>query len=193
MSIRHSILAILAEAPSYGYELRAEFERRTGAARPLNIGQVYTTLARLERDGGVRKGLPDAQGHIFWTITAAGRDELADWFGSPVLRESVDRDELFLKLALAATSPGVDAAALLRVQREAAQARLATLRREEADQDSEPEHPCALGRVLIADARREDAEAELRWLDLVEARLTAAADRARPHPSSTAAREVRHG
>ena len=48
MSIRHSLLALLQDKPRYGYQLRVEFEDRTGSAWPLNIGQVYTTLARLE-------------------------------------------------------------------------------------------------------------------------------------------------
>ena len=51
MSIRQAMLAILEQGPMYGYQLRAEFEQRTGATWPLNIGQVYTTLTRLERDG----------------------------------------------------------------------------------------------------------------------------------------------
>ncbi len=51
MSVRHSLLALLEEGPRYGYQLRSEFEHRTAAAWPLNVGQVYSTLARLERDG----------------------------------------------------------------------------------------------------------------------------------------------
>ncbi|KPM55065.1 PadR family transcriptional regulator [Frankia sp. R43] len=51
MSVRNGLLALLAERPMYGYQLRAEFEARTGSTWPLNIGQVYTTLRRLERDG----------------------------------------------------------------------------------------------------------------------------------------------
>ncbi|MDH4147522.1 MAG: PadR family transcriptional regulator, partial [Acidimicrobiia bacterium] len=51
MSIRHGLLALLSEGPKYGAQLRTEFEERTGATWPLNVGQVYTTLSRLERDG----------------------------------------------------------------------------------------------------------------------------------------------
>src|SRR5690349_4937144 len=51
MSVRQALLALLEEGPMYGYQLRSEFERRTGATWPLNVGQVYTTLTRLERDG----------------------------------------------------------------------------------------------------------------------------------------------
>ena len=51
MSIRHALLALLSEGPKYGLQLRQEFEARTGEVWPLNVGQVYTTLQRLERDG----------------------------------------------------------------------------------------------------------------------------------------------
>ncbi len=49
--VRHALLALLSEGPKYGPQLRQEFEARTGEVRPLNVGQVYTTLQRLERDG----------------------------------------------------------------------------------------------------------------------------------------------
>ena len=65
MSVKQALLALLEEGPMYGYQLRAEFEQRTGATWPLNVGQVYTTLARLERDGlveGDRRA--DAEGHV---------------------------------------------------------------------------------------------------------------------------------
>ena len=51
MSVRHALLALLSEGPKYGLQLREEFEARTGEIWPLNVGQVYTTLQRLERDG----------------------------------------------------------------------------------------------------------------------------------------------
>ena len=51
MSVRHALLALLSEGPKYGLRLRQEFEARTGEMWPLNVGQVYTTLQRLERDG----------------------------------------------------------------------------------------------------------------------------------------------
>src|SRR5271168_1957326 len=51
MSVRHALLALLSEGPKYGLQLREEFEANTGQVWPLNVGQVYTTLQRLERDG----------------------------------------------------------------------------------------------------------------------------------------------
>src|SRR5579862_6222018 len=57
MSVRHALLALLSEGPKYGLQLREEFEANTGQVWPLNVGQVYTTLQRLERDGLVMKVL----------------------------------------------------------------------------------------------------------------------------------------
>ncbi len=51
MSVRHALLALLSEGSKYGLQLRQEFEARTGEVWPLNVGQVYLTLQRLERDG----------------------------------------------------------------------------------------------------------------------------------------------
>src|SRR3712207_4287599 len=106
MSIRLSILALLEEAPRYGYQLRAEFEARTGGTWPLNVGQVYSTLARLERDGlvaPVESRDADAGDHVNYAITGAGRREVAGWFATPVERSTPARDELAIKLALAVT------------------------------------------------------------------------------------------
>jgi len=94
MSVRQSLLAILDQGPCYGYQLRAEFDRRTGSTWPLNVGQIYNTLDRLERDGLVTKDDVDAQGHVFWRITDAGSAEVAAWLGSPVERVPGTRDEL---------------------------------------------------------------------------------------------------
>ena len=61
MSVEHGLLALLERGTRYGYQLRTEFEHATGGTWPLNIGQVYTTLSRLERDGLVR-ALPESDG-----------------------------------------------------------------------------------------------------------------------------------
>ena len=120
MSIRHGLLALLERGPSHGYQLRADFDAATGETWPLNVGQVYTTLDRLERDGLVAQdGPPDADGRIAYRITDAGRDAVRTWFTSPVPRQGAPRDELAIKLALAVTTPGVDVVALVQTQRRA--------------------------------------------------------------------------
>ena len=101
MSVRQSLLAILDQGPCYGYQLRGEFDRRTGSTWPLNVGQIYNTLDRLERDGLVEKADHGDEGQIYYLITDAGRTEVASWLGSPVLRSSATRDELAIKLVAA--------------------------------------------------------------------------------------------
>ena len=108
MSIRHSLLALLQDRPRYGYQLRTEFEDRTGSSWPLNIGQVYTTLDRLERDGLVRNDGGDGEGHVMYSITAAGRTEVSGWFAPRWHAANPPRNELAIKLALGLTLPGVD-------------------------------------------------------------------------------------
>ncbi|ALX66709.1 PadR family transcriptional regulator [Microbacterium sp. XT11] len=172
MSVRQSLLAILDQGACYGYQLRHEFDRRTGSTWPLNVGQIYNTLERLERDGLVSRGAQDEHGHVFWQITDAGRAEAAAWLSSPVLRSTGARDELAIKLSLAATLPGADVVALLRRQRAASTERVALLRALSApDQGDDAEQ---LARALIVDAMILAAEAELQWLDHVERRLALA-------------------
>ena len=117
MSVRHGLLALLAEGPSYGYQLRTRLEARTGGTWPLNIGQVYTTLSRLERDGLVAAAEEDGQST--YRITDAGRAGVAAWFASPVERSAPARDELAIKLALAVGSPMADVRQVVQVQRSA--------------------------------------------------------------------------
>lgn len=170
MSVRLSLLAILDQGPCYGYQLRHEFDRRTGSTWPLNVGQIYNTLERLERDGLVRRGDADEQGHVYWEITDAGSAEVDRWLSSPVVRAQAARDELAIKLAVAATLPGIDAAAAIRTQRDASALRLETLAdaRLPAAADEGPE---TLARSLVLESMIFAAEAEVRWLDHAAERL----------------------
>ena len=170
MSIRQSLLAILDQGPCYGYQLRTEFDRRTGSTWPVNVGQIYSTLERLERDGLVERSEIDADGQIHYSITAAGTTEVADWLGSPVVRSGATRDELAIKLAIAVTLPGVDIARVIQVQRGATLSTLQELTRAKNATDN-PESADELAGLLVLDSLIFAAEAEVRWLDLCEARL----------------------
>jgi DNA-binding PadR family transcriptional regulator len=170
MSVKQALLALLEEGPMYGYQLRAEFEQRTGSTWPLNVGQVYTTLTRLERDGLVEAAGTDGDGHEVYRLTEAGRGEVATWFTTPVPRTQPPRDELAIKLALAVTVPGVDVGAVIQQQRTATMGALqdyARLKRQAAADD--------LAWSLVLDSLVFAAEAEIRWLDHCEARLRRAA------------------
>jgi DNA-binding PadR family transcriptional regulator len=170
MSVRQSLLAILDQGPCYGYQLRAEFDRRTGSTWPLNVGQIYNTLERLDRDGLVEKGDTDDQGHVYWQITDAGRTEVRTWLGSPVTRSGGTRDELAIKLAVAATLPGVDVAQVIQTQRRASLAQLQELNRAKYA-GVDPDGPEELAWSLVVDSMIFSAEAEVRWLDHTEQRL----------------------
>lgn len=189
MSIRHGLLTLLGAGPRYGYELRAAFEKSTGATWPLNIGQVYTTLARLERDGLVRPLPEEDGGQRPYEITDAGRAEVARWFATPVARSDRPRDELIIKLALAVTTPGLDVQAVLQAQRSATMRSLQEYTRLKNTEDE----PADLSWRLVVDALVFQAEAEIRWLDHCEASLvrygTTAGGRAgqdRPLPATEA-------
>ena len=170
MSVRQSLLAILDQGPCYGYQLRAEFDRRTGSTWPLNVGQIYNTLERLERDGFVGKGDVDEQGHVYWEITDQGRAEVRAWLDSPVERAQGTRDELAIKLAVAATLPGVDVADVIHQQRRASLAQLQELNRA-TYAGANPDGPEELAWSLVVDSMIFAAEAEVRWLDHTEQRL----------------------
>src|SRR3954451_841020 len=172
MSIRHGLLALLERGPSHGYQLRAEFDAATGATWPLNVGQVYTTLDRLERDGLVAQdGDPDPDGRIAYRITDEGRRELTSWFASPVTRQGAPRDELAIKLALAVTTPGVGVVSVVQTQRSATMASLQELTRLKTRADDDLAWSLVLDHLLFR------AEAEIRWLAHCEARVTRAAAR----------------
>jgi transcriptional regulator, PadR family len=203
MSVRQSLLAILDQGPCYGYQLRAEFDRRTGSTWPLNVGQIYNTLDRLERDGLVDKRDVDEHGHVYWQITDAGSAATRAWLRSPVTRSHGTRDELAIKLAVAATLPGVDATELIRAQRTPSVEHLASLR---DATDAAPAGPEELARSLVVASMVFAAEAELRWLDHVEERLarhpehalalrlsTARPKRGRPAKAPDAGRVTRAG
>jgi DNA-binding PadR family transcriptional regulator len=173
MSVKHSLLALLEQGPMYGYQLRAEFERRTGGTWPLNVGQVYSTLTRLERDGLVIEQGSDAEGHVVYELTPGGRDEVAQWFATPVARTQPARDELAIKLALAVTVTGVDVGSMVQRQRSATMSSLQEYTRLKAG--AAGTEAADLAWSLVLDSLVFHAEAEIRWLDHCETRLRRAA------------------
>jgi DNA-binding PadR family transcriptional regulator len=182
MSIRNGILALLTERPMYGYQLRQEFESRTGSTWPLNIGQVYTTIARLERDALVEEDSRRDDGSVLYRLTEAGRLEADQWWTTPVKRGAPARDELAIKLALAVTAPGVDVTAVVQRQRTESLSALQEYTRLKRGVDDDQD----LSWQLVLESLVFAAEAEVRWLDHVEQRLAIAATRERhERPRST--------
>ncbi|WP_328582759.1 PadR family transcriptional regulator [Streptomyces sp. NBC_00370] len=172
MSIRHGLLALLERGPRYGSQLRTEFESRTGATWPLNVGQVYTTLSRLERDGMVEQDGEDGSGHALYAITDPGRAELNSWFRTPVDRSNPPRDELAIKLAMAVGAPGVDIREVIQSQRHhTVQAMQDYTRLKARALGTEPVNRDEVAWLLVLEQLIFQTEAEARWLDHCEARL----------------------
>lgn len=173
-SVGMGLLAILAEdESSYGLRLRNEFESRTGGVWPLNVGQVYTTLARLERDGLVREVASETEGQRPYQITEQGQEALRRWFLQPASSsEPPAREELAMKVALAARS-GV-AEQVIQAERKAAVQRLQRYIRLRTDSSTGPEDGSAgdIGWMFLLDSLMFQTEATVRWLEACEARLT---------------------
>jgi DNA-binding PadR family transcriptional regulator len=171
MSVRHALLALLSEGPKYGLQLREEFEARTGEVWPLNVGQVYTTLQRLERDGLVESdGTGDEGPQKGFRITAAGEEELAEWLRTPPDLSSPPRDELVIKILVAARLPGVDVHEVIQAHRRYLVQLMQQWTRIKEDDDG---HDLALGLAVDAELFRLDSVT--RWLDAADGRLKRAA------------------
>ena len=171
MSVRHALLALLSEGPKYGLQLREEFEARTGEVWPLNVGQVYTTLQRLERDGMVESDGDGQDGpQKGFRITAAGGDELAGWLRTPPDLASPPRDELVMKVLVATTVPGVDVHQVIQAHRRylvQLMQQWTRIKEEEAGSD--------LNLALVVDAELFRLDAVVRWLDSADGRIKRAA------------------
>lgn len=177
MSVRHALLALLSEGPKYGLQLRQEFEARTGEVWPLNVGQVYTTLQRLERDGLVLSAGEDDGPQRHFAITAAGEDELAEWLRTPPDLSSPPRDELVIKVLVAARLPGVDVAEVIQVHRR----HLVELM-QQWTKIKDLAAPADFALALVVDAELFRLDGVIRWLDTADGRLKRAAAEA-PVPS----------
>src|SRR5690349_8131020 len=167
MSVRHALLALLSEGPKYGLQLREEFEAQTGEVWPLNVGQVYTTLQRLERDGLVESdGSEDDGPQKGFRITAEGEEELAGWLRTPPDLASPPRDELVMKVLVAMQVPGINVHDVIQVHRRylvELMQQWTRIKEDEADFD------LSLGLVVDAELFRLDAV--IRWLDAADGRI----------------------
>jgi DNA-binding PadR family transcriptional regulator len=167
VSVRHALLALLSEGPKYGLQLRQEFEAKTGEVWPLNVGQVYTTLQRLERDGLVESDDAEVEGpQKTFHLTDDGAEELHDWLRTPAADDAPPRDELVIKVLVALTVPGVAVHEVLQVHRRhllQLMQRYTRLKQDAAADD--------VGLALVADAEIFRLEAVIRWLDAADVRL----------------------
>lgn len=182
MSVRHALLALLCEGPKYGLQLRQEFEESTGEVWPLNVGQVYTTLQRLERDDLIEsdEGDEEVGPQKCFHITEAGRRELDGWLSTPPDMTSPPRDELVIKVLAALRVPGVSVHDVIQVHRRylvELMQQWTRLKEDEADFD--------LTFALVVDAELFRLDSVVRWLDSADGRLKRAdfeAPPAKPAP-----------
>jgi DNA-binding PadR family transcriptional regulator len=180
MSVRHTLLALLSEGPKYGLQLRQEFEARTGEVWPLNVGQVYTTLQRLERDGLAESdGSGDEGPQKGFRITAEGEDELAAWLRTPPDLSLPPRDELVIKILVAWRVPDVDVHEVIQVHR-----RYLVELMQQWTRLKEDEARFDLEFALAVDAELFRLDSVIRWLDTADGRFKRAG--AEP-PASTPA------
>jgi len=172
MSIRHAMLALLSEGPKYGLQLREEFEERTGEVWPLNVGQVYTTLQRLDRDGLIAAVSSDPDGEAddspqkAYRITDTGRNELAAWLRTPPDLSSPPRDELVMKILVSLRVPGTDPREVIQAHRRYLVELMQqwTRIKDDAAEDD-------LSTQLAVDAELFRLDSVVRWLDSAEARV----------------------
>jgi DNA-binding PadR family transcriptional regulator len=166
MSVRHAMLALLSEGPSYGLQLREEFEARTGDVWPLNVGQVYTTLQRLERDGLVISEGDDEGPQKAFRITEDGMRELDVWLRTPPDLSSPPRDELVMKILIALRVPGASVGEVIQAHRRYLVELMQQWTRIKEDAD-----PADLSLGLAVDAELFRLDAVVRWLDAADGRI----------------------
>ena len=166
MSVPHALLALLSEGPKHGLRLQNDFELRTGEVWPLNVGQVYTTLQRLERDGLVETDANGGRAQKRYRITPAGAEELAGWLRTPPELVPPPRDVLVIKVLVALQVPGTDIHEILQAHRRHAievMQRYTRVKAQATDAD--------VALALVADAELFRLEAIVRWLDAADVRL----------------------
>ncbi len=195
MSVRHALLALLSEGPKYGLQLREEFEDRTGDVWPLNVGQVYTTLQRLERDDlievdsqagtdpdtGTSTDADKDDKQKRFRITPAGEAELARWLRTPPDMSAPPRDELVMKILVAMRVPGTEVREVIQAHRRYL---VELMQQWTRIKDDEAEHDLSL--ALVVDAELFRLDAVIRWLDSADGRIKRAGGTPPPTPPSPA-------
>ena len=170
MSMRHALLALLSAGPSYGWKLRQDFEQRTGEVWPVNGGQVYTTLQRLERDELIESDQAEADGaQRRFRLSERGRAELDRWLHTPPELTTPPREELVIKVMVAIGVAGIDAEAVLQVNRRHL---IEVMREYTRVKDA---NPADANLAMVADAEIFRLDAQLRWLDSIQERVAQAA------------------
>lgn len=184
MSVRHAVLGLLAQRPRHGYELRAAFEAVVGGEEYWDVkpSQIYTTLTRMEKSGLVEEQAVEQDGgpeKRIYAITKDGYKALAEWFTGGTAPEH-QRDEFFIKLMLALVSQAANPQKLIDIQRTYLYRELHTITTQRTRIDPTKE----LAKVLFLDKVAMHLEADLRWLEMTEARLEEIIRQPLPEPEA---------
>ena len=162
MSLKFGVLGLLAEEPLHGYEVKTRFEAMLGGSWEVNIGQVYATLQRLERDGLVRAvGTRGDRGKLAYELSREGRSALDAWLAQADSGPQQLREDFYVKLLLASRLANGDLRPLLARQRRGYLQRMRDLNRLEERARREDRRDLAR---LIRGALLH-AEADLKWID----------------------------
>ncbi len=183
MSVRHAVLGLLAQRPRHGYELHAAFEAVVGGAQNWDVkpAQIYATLTRLEENGLVVENSIEQDGgpeKRVYAITDEGRAALRVWYQEAVAREH-QRDEFFIKLMLCLVTGASDPAQIIQTQRGKLYQELhsVTVQRTRLNPRYE------LAKILLLDKTIMYLEADLRWLEMIQARLSEIERQPLPEPA----------
>ena len=184
MSVRHAVLGLLAQRPRHGYELRAAFQALVGGEGNWDVkpAQIYTTLARLEQGGLVVEDSVEQDAgpeKRIYALTLIGRKTLQEWFASSIEPEH-QHDEFFLKLMIGLVSGVADPFHLIQTQR----AHLFQELHDITEQRSQADPSRELAGILLLDKAVMHLEADLRWLDTIEARLDEIRRQPLPEPET---------
>ncbi|HEY6040842.1 MAG TPA: helix-turn-helix transcriptional regulator [Anaerolineae bacterium] len=184
MPVRHAVLGLLAQRPRHGYELRTAFQAVGGGEENWDVkpAQIYSTLTRLEQSGlVVEEGVEQDAGpeKRIYAITNAGRQVLEEWFASGIT-EDHQRDEFFVKLMLGLALDSTDPYALINTQRDQLYKQLHGITEQRSRADPRKE----MAKILLLDKVVMHLEADLRWLDITEARLDDIRGQPIPEPES---------
>jgi DNA-binding PadR family transcriptional regulator len=170
VTVKHTLLALLNHTPTHGYELHRLMETALGDHWVINTGQIYSTLSRLERDGLVVRqpaSVDEAAERTAYELTQDGRAELERWYREPLSRDYRLRDAFHAKLMLSLFSGPVPPGEVLQAQRRELLSEMHELTHMRAEADPASELPW----LLLLESAIMHLEADLRWLDVCEARL----------------------
>jgi DNA-binding PadR family transcriptional regulator len=176
VTVRAALLQLLDEAESHGYQLKVDFESRTGGIWPLNVGQVYTTLDRLVRDGCVVPvGAEGQESQRLYRITEDGRREVKEWLMASPSDQNPSRDPLVMKVLVAVGAAPPAALSTIDQQRSALMAQLQTARRRQPKGSA-----ITTAQRLARDSLMRRMEADLSWLDHCEEAVRHMSTRRKP-------------